>query len=344
MEQYAVIPSISLIFSSHSENLSETNNIFEFKKRHKLFRLNINTKNYISDIFSFALLWWNALKLKIHCYDFRKMIISYIEIPFESHGIREIKHKSKTICIVGKDFIFDVIYIENENEWYHIVTKSIITTRLARVESDTIIIGVDTKDLLLYQTYRKQFVKFFKPKELEKKYLSVIAIFKRTLALIHLFNSSVCYFLSYSDNMVLQSNSKIDLSINFNDNFLLEHFFQPQRKNIFLVTSTNTFTRDINVVVVVDARTFQIRQLLKFTSSKQFDKFHFHWSKKIREINMICENDADRFFILKYPIIYVCSLRELSIKTIVNTFSIEAIQAANLSNYLLRDILLRKVF
>lgn len=58
---------------------------------------------------------------------------------------------------------------------------------------------------------------------------------------------------------------------------------------------------------------------------------------------MICENDTDRFFILKYPIIYGCSLRELSIKTIVNTFSIEAIQAANLSNYLLRDILLRKV-
>lgn len=58
---------------------------------------------------------------------------------------------------------------------------------------------------------------------------------------------------------------------------------------------------------------------------------------------MICENDTDRFFILKYPIIYGHSLRELSIKTIVNTFSTEAIQATNLPNYLLRDILLRKV-
>ena len=104
-----------------------------------LFGLNINTKNYISDIFSFALLWRNDFKLKIHCYNFRKTIGSYIEIPFESHGIREIKLISKTIWIVRKDFI----YIENENEWYHIVTKSIITTQLARVESHTIIIGND---------------------------------------------------------------------------------------------------------------------------------------------------------------------------------------------------------
>lgn len=59
---------------------------------------------------------------------------------------------------------------------------------------------------------------------------------------------------------------------------------------------------------------------------------------------MICENDTDRFFILKYPIIYGDSLRELSIKSIVNTFSTEAIQTTNLPNYLLRDILLRKIF
>ena len=343
------------------DNLPQTNNIFEFKRRHMLSGLNINTKSYISDVFGLALLWWNGLKLRIHYCDLKKTFSCYIEIPFDSHGIREIKLKSTTIWIIGKDFTVDVIYIENENEWYHIVPKSIITTQLARVESNTIIIGnddchqslnhfssckvlcVDTKYLLPNQTYRKQFVKFFKPKELEKKYLSVIGIFKRTLVLIHLFNSSVCYFLSYSDNMVLQSSNKIDLSIAFSDNFLLEHFFLPQRKNIFLATSINTFTRDINLVVVVDARTFRIRQVLKFTSSKRFDKFYFHWSKKIREINMICENDTDRFFILKYPIIYGHSLRELSIKTIVNTFSTEAIQATNLPNYLLRDILLRKV-
>ena len=113
-------------------------------------------------------------------------------------------------------------------------------------------------------------MKFFKPKELEKKYLSVIGVFKRTLVLIHLFNSSACYFLSDSNNMVLKSSNKIDLSITFNDNFLLEHLFLPQRKNIFLATSTNTFTRDISLVAVVDARAFQIRQVLKYTPSKRF--------------------------------------------------------------------------
>ena len=88
---------------------------------------------------------------------------------------------------------------------------------------------------------------------------------------------------------------------------------------------------------------FQISQILE--SPEGLFDLEIIWSKDERMLNMVCGTGKclNEFFLLKYVLYNRQCLKELALNTVLDNFSLEEIEACNLPQSLVREIMTRKI-
>ena len=111
----------------------------------------------------------------------------------------------------------------------------------------------------------------------------------------------------------------------------------PHIGKMFPMTCSNSF-------LVLDMRTFQVIQVLLSTLPiSPVDCLM--WSKQDRMINIICSDyHSDQHLYLKYALYRGQTLKNIALHAIVEDFSIEKIQASNLTHSLVQEIVTRKMY
>ena len=380
------------------DNSTETERIFTMDKNPYCF-INYCGMYYVSDETGFALLHLNVEKLKIFYYDFEQQFSSTIIVQIPDFNPKIVKLCCRSIWIKTnikdesyKGSFIDVVNINNKKEWYHIRSNICYPIFLNFVFSGIMLVADDFIDdihedcdefyysisfssckalyinydnLIPYETNERNFIEFYKPKDLEMEDLSVFGIFKSTIILADQWVSdedievNYCYFLSYNEKLQLRVCKRIDLSIPGNPNDIVDwnnslEIIQQVGK-MFVRTYANS-------VFVIDLKTAQVSQILEYPSCfyLSYDT-HFTWSKHDRMLNIkvykgnieeyIKEyrgNDQfthhNRWFHLKYGIFNGMTLKMLALNTSIGSFSLKKIQNSNLPHSLVREILNRKTY
>ena len=350
---------------------------------------------YVSDEIGFALLHLNVEKLKNFYYDFEQQFSSTIEIQIPDFNPKIVKLCCRSIWIKTnikdesyKGSFIDVVNINNKKEWYHIRSNICYPIFLSFVFSGIMLVADDFVDdihgdcdefyypisfsscktlyinydnLIPYETNERNFIEFYKPKDLEMEDLLVFGIFKSTIILVDHWQSyeedievNYCYFLGYNEKLQLRVCKRIDLSIPGNpketvdwDNSL--EIIQEVGK-MFLRTYENS-------VFVIDLGTAQVSQILQYPSCFYLPYYtRLTWSKLDRMLNIkvykgnITEYWKDQYIHhnrwchLKYGLYNGMTLKMLALNTTVGSFSLKKIQSSNLPQSLVREILNRKTY
>ena len=346
----------------------EGNRIFTLKKNQGYF-MKCYDMCYVSDASGFALLWRVCgIKLRVFYYDFNQKFSTKIKIriPNFIHN-KEITLYARTILIFSsmydgryKGYLIDIISIHNEKEWYHIRSNCYFPLDLDKNLSDTMLVGNDVKDwfdddentfstckalyidhknLIPHEVNEKKFIDMDKPDELEKSNLIILGVFKATVILSPNVNSHFCYLVSYNERLQLKACKTIDLTSCIRNDIRLywDHYerYIPEVGKMILVTSSN-------FSVVIDLITFQVSQILEYEMPYLPFQLSFILSKDEKMLNILCEEVVGRPVLLKYNLFKGLSLKDIALAYVVENFSIEEIQAFNLPQFLVREIMTRK--
>ena len=341
---------------------------------------------YVSDEIGFALLHLNVEELKIYYPDFEQQFSSTIKVQIPDINPKIVKLCCRNIWINTKikdesykgSFI-DVINIYNEKEWYHIRSNICFPVSLCCVFSSVMFLADDFIDdfheenevfyirvsfssckalyinhdnLIPYETNERNFIEFYKPRDLEMENLSVLGIFKSTITLgdevlYEHIGESYIYFLSYDERLQLRVCKRIDISVSGNPNIEINwnnslEIIQEVGKMFLRIY--------VNSIFVIDLRTGQVSQILEYPSCFKLP-YHtcFRWSKHDRMLNIeVYEQDQDlfthhnRWFNLKYGLFNGMNLKMLALNTTIGSFPLKKIQSSNLPHSLFREILNRK--
>ena len=369
------------------DNSTEAEKIFTMQKNNSCF-INYCGLHYVSDETGFALLYLNVEELKIHYYDFEQQFSSTIKVQIPDFNTKHIKLCCRSIWILSeiededesyKGSFIDVININNNREWYHIrsnvcfspISLSNVSSSVMVVADDFIddfdgdyagpvffssckVLYINYDNLIPYETNKRNFIDFYKPKDLEMENLVVYGIFKSTLILAEAADwdgdyvqEDFCYFLSYDDRLQLRVCKRIDLSIygNPEKGIYWENSLEIIQEicKMFVETSENS-------IFVIDLRTYQVSQILEYPSCFYLPhKKCFKWSKHDRMLNIMARVKYEyiyhnRWFNLKYGIFNGMTLKMLALNATVGSFSLEKIQSYNLPHSLVREILNRKIY
>ena len=141
--------------------------------------------------------------------------------------------------------------------------------------------------------------------------------------------------------MQLSFFKRIDFTASMNHNIGIDWHcgvtIIPHIGKMILMTCSNSF-------LVLDMRTFQVIQVLLSTLLiSPVDCLK--WSKQDRMINIICSDyHSDQHLYLKYALYRGQTLKNLALNAVVEDFSIEKIQASNLTHSLVQEIVTRKMY
>ena len=96
-------------------------------------------------------------------------------------------------------------------------------------------------------------------------------------------------------------------------------------------------------MVVIDLKMLQITQILE--SPEGLFDLEIRWSKEERMLNMVCSTGQrlNEYFLLKYVLYNRQSLKELALNSVLDNFSLEEIEAFNLPQSLIQEIMTRKI-
>ena len=199
---------------------------------------------------------------------------------------------------------------------------------------------IDHCNLISCQTSEKRFTEFYKPKELEKEDIVVGGIFKTTVIVAPKTHSKVCYSLTYNERLDLKVCKRIDLAGYFDkkirDIGMLK--FLPQIGKMLVYVSPT-------YIAVIDLKIFRITQILE--CPEEHSNLHIRWSSDERMLNMVYHTHSYdlkvKISLLKYVLYNRQSLKELALNTVLDNFSLEEIEAFNLSRSLVREIMTRKI-
>ena len=351
------------------DSSAEDSRIFTMKKDKECFS-SCNELDYVSDIHGFALLNFGFNELRVH-YDSEQLFSSSIKIQISNNAIVRIKLCCRSIWIVNSMYndiyvgsVIDMISIKNEREWYHVRSNTCVPISLSRVFSSIMVVAdditneldyeedslnfssckvllIDHDNLVPYKRNDRNVIDFDKPKGCETDNLVVYGIFKSTIILSPSENSGVCYFLTYNKRMQLSFFKRIDFTASMNHKIGIDWHcgvtIIPHIGKMFLMTCSNSF-------LVLDMRTFQVIQVLLSTLPiSPVDCLK--WSKEDRVINIICSDyHSDQHLYLKYALYRGQTLKNIALHAIVEDFSIEKIQASNLTHSLFQEIVTRKMY
>ena len=199
---------------------------------------------------------------------------------------------------------------------------------------------IDHCNLIPCQTSEKSFTELYKPKELEKEDIVVGGIFKTTVIVASKTHSKVCYSLTYNERLDLKVCKRIDLAGYFDkkirDIGMLK--FLPQIGKMLVYVSPT-------YIVIIDLKMFRITQILE--CPEEHSNLHISWSSDERMLNMVYHTRSYdlkvKISLLKYVLYNRQSLKELALNTVLDNFSLEEIEAFNLSRSLVREIMTRKI-
>ena len=348
----------------------EDNRIFTMKKDKECLR-GSSELDYVSDSRGFALLKFGFDELRVHYYDSEQLFSSSIKIQIANNAMQRIKLCCRSIWIINSMYndsyigsLIDMISIKNDREWYHVRSNTCVPISLGRIFSSMMLVAdditngldyeydslnfssckmllIDHNNLVPYERNEINFIDFHKPKVCETENLSVYGIFKSTIILAPSDNPGVCYFLSYNERMQLSFFKRIDFTVSMKHKIGIEWrggvTIIPHIGKMFLMTRTNSF-------LVLDMRTFQLSQILLYTLPITPGVF-LKWSKQDRMINIVCSDyRSGQHLYLKYALYRGQTLKELALNAVVEEFSIEKIQASNLTHSLVREIVTRKLY
>ena len=361
-----------------SATSSETKSIFTMKKE-KQCLIWYYDWYYVSDTFGFALMYLNASELEVYYFDFEQKFTSNISTDIPDYTSREIKLCYRSIWIVTDAYdesyvgcLIDVIKVISEREWYHVRTNICSPISLEMVFSGVMLIVndiivdpveekleinfssckalyIDHNNLIPYETNKRNFIDFYKPKELEIEKLLVLGIFESTIILIprsdHKGDIAIefRYFVSYNESLQLRFCKRIDLTISSNPgirilwNNPLE--ISHEVGKMFLIASEN-------MVFVIDLRRIHVSQIFEYASPFSAGKF-FKWSKQDGMLNIKVNTQCpigypcQRFY-MKYVLYNGLTLKGLALNIVAEFFSLEKIQSSNLPQSLTREIMTRK--
>ena len=362
------------------DNSVETKKVFTMKKDTNLF-LEYCGFYYVSDEIGFALLHLNVEELKVYYYDFEKQFSSTIKVQVPDFATRQVKLWCRSIWISTniedesyKGSLIDVINIKNEKEWYHIRSNACSPIYLRNIFSGIMLVADDIEDgdddnndfplfssckvlyidhdnLIPFETNQRNFIEFFKSKELEKENLLVYGIFKSTIILIddyyqndHI-DAEFIYFLSYNDKLQLRFWKKIDLTVSSTSPI---EIYWGYFLEIILEVGKMFLRASDNMVLVIDLRRFEVSQILEYASVLSAGRF-FKWSKQDRMLNIKVDATCpttypDQRFHLKYGLFNGITLKSLALNVVAGSFSLEKIQSSNLPHSLVREILTEKMY
>ena len=254
----------------------------------------------------------------------------------------------------------DVINIKNGNEWYHIRSNCNSTIALKTVFSGIMFLGsnnfgdgrnlfssckalyIDHCNLIPCKTNEKSFIEFYKPKELKKEDIVVGGIFKTTIIVAPKTHSKMCYSLTYKERLDLKVCKKIDLTGYFDKKIrdIGKLKFLPQIGKMLVYVSPT-------YIAIIDLKMFRITQILECPEE------HFNldiiWSNDERMLNMVSCTDKyntnlkGSLTLLKFVLYNRQSLKELPLNIVLDSFSLEEIEAFNLPRSLVREIMTRKM-
>ena len=318
---------------------------------------------YVSDASGFAMILFSGANLRVCYYDFEQNFTCHVKILSPDVSSKDFQLSCKSIWIVsyisGEGCVIDVINIKNEKEWYHVRSKCNSAIDLSKVFSDIMFLGSNSKDyfgdgrnifssckalyidhcnLIPQETNEKSFIEFYKPKELEKEDIVIGGIFKTTIIVTPKTHSKFCYSLTYNERLDLKVCKRVDLSGYFDTKIRdigMLNFLPQIGKMLVYVSAT--------YIVVIDLKMFRITQILERPDGL-FD-IDIRWSKNERLLNMVCGTGKrlNEFFLLKYVLYNRHSLKELALNTVLDNFSLEEIEAFNLPQFLVREIMTRKI-
>ena len=154
-------------------------------------------------------------------------------------------------------------------------------------------------------------------------------------------NPGVCYFFRYNEKMQLSFFKRIDFTVSIKHKigvyWACGVTIIPQIGKMFMMTWPNFF-------LVLDMRTFQVSQVLLYTLLISPGVF-LKWSKQDRVINVLCSDyHSDQRLNLKYALYWGQAFKELALNAVFGNFSIEKIQASNLTHSLVWEIVTRKMY
>ena len=318
---------------------------------------------YVSDASGFAMILLSGVDLRVCYYDFDQNFTCHVKILSPDVSRKDYQLSCKSIWIVSyiphEGCIIDVINIKNEKEWYHVRSKCNFTFELSNVFSDIMFLGSNSKDhfgdgrnifssckalyidycnLIPKETNEKSFMEFYKPKELEKEDIVIRGIFKTTIIVTAKTHLKFCYSLTYNERLDLEVCKRVDLTGYFDkkirDIGMLK--FLPQIGKM-LVSVSPTY------MVVIDLKILQITQILE--SPEGLFDLEIRWSKEERMLNMVCSTGQrlNEYFLLKYVLYNRQSLKELALNSVLDNFSLEEIEAFNLPQSLIQEIMTRKI-
>ena len=367
------------------DNSGDTKRIFTMKKNAICDIIEYCGFYYVSDETGFGLLHLDVEELKIFYYDFEQQFSSTIKVQIPDFSTKDIRLCCRSIWIVTltddesyKGYFVDVININNKREWYHIRSDECSPVGLRSVSSGVMLVAdeliddfngeynyydgdvffssckvlyINHDNLIPYETNKKSFVDFFKPKELEMNNLLVYGIFKSTIILIDDYNrndyadTEFIYFLSYNDKLQLRFCRRIDLTLSSTYPIEMYWFYDL----IIIQEIGKMFLRASgNMAIVIDLRRFQVSQILEYVSPVS-DVMFFKWSKQDRMINMKVEakcptSNTYQPCYLRYSVFNGMTLKNLALNIVAESFSLEKIQSSNLPHSLVQEILIGKMY
>lgn len=319
--------------------------------------------NCLSDSYGFALLYLSLQDLELYYYDFENKYTTYVKIPFILKFGTAVKLVNRTIWILtynmtvqGCTSDINAICIKNENEWYHANSASYSTINLTNIESNCMLVDdnvkqpnklfdwkvlyINTDDLVPNETNKRKFTELQKPNQVKELDLELIGLYKTTLVLTSKISPNSCYFLKYK-KMRLTSFQKIDLGGYFEDDNIFpnkrEYFqFHPEAERMLVKIDLSKF-----LMVVINLRTFCVTQILELSVNIDVN-FISVYSRERKEI-VIMDDDKEPV-IHKFTLSHGLTLKEQAMNTIAKYLSSDEIEAINLPPYLVREILLRKMY
>ena len=197
----------------HVDNSAGTKKIFTMKKNANCV-IEYCGFYYVSDGTGFALLYLKDEELKLYYYDFEQQFSSTINVQVPDFAAKDVKLLCRSIWIstyiVDESYtryLIDVSNIKNKKEWYHIRSHACYPICLTKVFSGIMIASnnikngdndnhgfplfssckvlyINHENFIPFEINQRNFIEFFKPKELEIRNLLVYGIFKSTIILI----------------------------------------------------------------------------------------------------------------------------------------------------------------